>query len=167
LNLNSSFATLGGMGTLYTIGELARVAGVPTSTVRYYERAGLVLPESRSEGNYRLYGDEAVTRLRFIRAAQATGFTLADVTALLDYRDAQPPCCIEVQKLIEQRLADVNKRMDDLRHVQGVLLSTLEKCRRTEPRGHCQVIDRLTAASSGPVKRPRRAHSKKNSGKSS
>jgi MerR family mercuric resistance operon transcriptional regulator len=129
----------------HTIGQLARAVGIPTSTVRYYERVGLLRPDSRSTGNYRLYGDESVERLKFIRAAQATGFTLEDVTVLLDFREDDSGCCQEVQKLIELRLFDVKKRMDDLRHVQSVLKSSLEKCRKTEQQGHCQVIDRLTA----------------------
>jgi MerR family mercuric resistance operon transcriptional regulator len=132
----------------HTIGQLARVVGIPTSTVRYYERVGLLRPDSRSNGNYRLYGDEAVERLKFIRAAQATGFTLEDVTVLLDFREDDSGCCKEVQKLIESRLFDVRKRMDDLRHVQSVLKSSLEKCRKTEQQGHCQVIGRLTATAS-------------------
>jgi MerR family mercuric resistance operon transcriptional regulator len=155
------------MGTMHTIGELARVSGVRTSTVRYYERIGLLNPEGRSEGNYRLYGEEAVRRLRFIRAAQATGFTLEDVTALLSFRDGQTACCKEVQQLIEQRLVDVQQRMEDLRHVQSVLKSSLEKCRRTEEQGHCEVIDRLTAASTTPATSSCRASSGENSRKSS
>jgi MerR family mercuric resistance operon transcriptional regulator len=147
------------MGTLHTIGELARVSGVPTSTVRYYERIGLVHPEGRSEGNYRLYGAEAVERLRFIRAAQATGFTLEDVTALLNFRDGATACCKEVQALIKQRLSDVQQRMEDLRHVQSVLKSSLEKCRRTEQTGHCEVLDRLSAASSAKARPSPHPHS--------
>jgi DNA-binding transcriptional MerR regulator len=58
-----------GMETAYTISQLAHAASVPTSTVRYYERIGLLQPEARSAGNYRLYGPEALARLRFIRAA--------------------------------------------------------------------------------------------------
>jgi DNA-binding transcriptional MerR regulator len=136
------------MDTLHTIGGLARVSGVPTSTVRYYERIGLVHPDGRSDGNYRLFGEEAVERLQFIRAAQATGFTLEDITALLNFRDDAMACCKEVQVLIEQRHSDVKQRMEDLRHVQSVLKSSLEKCRRTEQTGRCEVLDRLNAACS-------------------
>ena len=67
------------MASPYTIGQLARAAGLPTSTLRYYERAGLLEPTGRSEGNYRLYGEEALERLRFIRAAQATGLNRASI----------------------------------------------------------------------------------------
>ena len=105
--------------TEFTIGELASAASVPTSTVRYYERAGLLRPSARSASNYRLYSPEDLERLRFIRAAQATGFTLEHVTQLL-----KPAACGKVQTLIEERLAQVAERMKALRHVQRVLQTT-------------------------------------------
>ena len=81
------------METIYTIGQLARAAGVPTSTVRYYERIGLVRPAGRTAGNYRVYGEEALECLRFIRAAQATGFALEDISALLNCRRDNTAVC--------------------------------------------------------------------------
>lgn len=136
------------METHYTIGQLARAVEVPTSTVRYYERIGLLRPSGRTTGNYRLYGEEALERLRFIRAAQATGFTLEDITALLNLRDGTTAICQAVQTLIEERLSDVEKRMADLRHVQSVLKTSLEMCRRSNQNGQCEVIEQLTAVSS-------------------
>jgi len=70
----------------YTIGALARAAEVPTTTVRYYERTGLLPPEGRSGGNYRSYSVRSLERLRFIRAAQANGFTLDDVKRFYEER---------------------------------------------------------------------------------
>ena len=70
---------MGVMGDSLTIGQIAKAAGVPTSTVRYYERAGLLRPTSRTAANYRVYSAGDLERLRFIRAAQATGFQLEDV----------------------------------------------------------------------------------------
>ena len=130
-----------------TIGQLAKAAGVPTSTVRYYERIGLLEPEDRSMGNYRLYRDESLRRLRFIRAAQSIGFALEDVTVLLGTTDRRSPSCRDVQSLIKQRLADVGKRLRDLRHVQRVLKSALQKCRRTERANCCHVIESLRGRS--------------------
>lgn len=125
---------------MLTIGELAKAAGVPTSTVRYYERAGILRPARRSSSNYRLYARGDVERLRFIRAAQATGFTLQDVTELL-----RPAPCGRVQGIIEHRLGTVAERMRELRHVQRVLRRSLEECRRHERSGRCRVIDDLSA----------------------
>ncbi|MCH8135258.1 MAG: MerR family transcriptional regulator, partial [Proteobacteria bacterium] len=95
------------MSPRLTIGALAKQAGVPTSTVRYYERRGLLRPEGRSEGNYRLYGEEAMDRLQFVRSAQAAGFTLSDISALLRFRDGDAAPCKEVQDLITVRPAQV------------------------------------------------------------
>jgi MerR family mercuric resistance operon transcriptional regulator len=134
------------MRTRYTIGQLANAAGVPTSTVRYYERVGLLQPSGRSEGNYRLYDEEDLDRLRFIRAAQATGFTIENVFEIVNHSHDNSHLCEDVQTLLETRLADVKKRMTDLRHVERVLRSALATCRKTVEPGHCVVIDRLRHA---------------------
>ncbi len=75
------------MGSTYTIGKLAKAAEVPVSTVRYYEKRGLLTPDQRTPSSYRLYGEESLQRLRFIRAAQTSGFTLEDIAMLLDLRE--------------------------------------------------------------------------------
>ena len=113
------------MGNQYTISQLAKAAGVPTTTMRYYERIGLVKPEDRSQGNYRLYGDESLRKVVFIRTAQSIGFTLDDVKALLATPDSTAASCREVQTLIEERPAEVSQRLKDLRQVQRVLKSSL------------------------------------------
>lgn len=131
------------MVTEYTIGQLATAADVPTSTVRYYERVGLVEADGRSESNYRLYGLDAVERVRFIRAAQATGFSLDDVKALLALYDGTAAPCGKVRRLIEERISHVSQRMKDLRHVKQVLTASLELCLTSEEGEACQVIEQL------------------------
>ena len=123
-----------------TIGELATSADVPVSTVRYYERAELLEASGRSASNYRLYSEEDAQRLRFIRAAQATGFSLDDVKQLL-----RPAPCRRVQRLIEHRLEQVGARMRELRHVQRVLKQSLGECLAHERSGRCRVVDDLSA----------------------
>ncbi len=146
----------------YTIGRLAREAGVPASTVRYYERSRILRPDGRTDGNYRIYGPEALERLRFIRAAQAIGLTLDDITTLLDFRDGRTAPCREVQTLIEERLSELKKRLEQLRHVQAVLHTSLQMCRRTERRGRCEIIEKLKVVASVPTARiPRRGSSRK------
>jgi MerR family mercuric resistance operon transcriptional regulator len=113
---------------------------VPVSTVRYYERAGLLRPHRRSSSNYRVYSDEDLHRLRFIRAAQASGFTLDDVRALL-----RPAPCRDVQQRIERRLAEVAARARELRHLKRVLRASLDLCRAHEATGRCEVVRSLSA----------------------
>lgn len=140
----------------HTIGQLARAAGVPISTVRYYERRRLLEPDDRTAGNYRVYGTEALKRLRFIRAAQANGFTLEDVATLLRFRDGQTAPCEEVQALIEERLSHLARQREELRHVEAVLRASLQTCRQAERSGRCKVIDRLDVASSPAAAKGRR-----------
>jgi MerR family mercuric resistance operon transcriptional regulator len=86
-------------------------------------------------------------RLRFIRSAQASGFTLEDITVLFHLGDGTTDVCEDVQALIEDRLSDLEKRMTDLRLGQRELKATLKRCRETEWSGHGYVINRLTAGS--------------------
>lgn len=131
------------MATHYTISQLAKAAGIPTTTIRYYERIGLVKPEDRSHGNYRLYGDESVEKLNFIRAAQAIGFTLDDIKSLLQDDRGRVPTCGSVQTLIEDRLSDIERRLKDLRHVRKVLKGALERCESQNSRERCHVVEGL------------------------
>ena len=130
----------------YTIGQLARAADVPTSTVRYYERRGLLRPDSRSEGNYRIYGTDSLERLRFVRSAQAAGFTLSDITALLEFREGDAAPCKEVQDLIAGRLDLVVEQIKHLRVVDRMLREWMKVCRDAERSGRCGVLEGLQAA---------------------
>jgi len=126
-----------------TIGELARRTGVPDSTIRYYERQHLLRPSGRTSGNYRQYPPEAIDRLRFVRAAQASGFSLTDIGALVDFQDGIAPC-EDVQPIIAARLQDVGRQLQELRHVSEVLEAFSRTCART-PRGKaCPVLIELT-----------------------
>ncbi len=132
------------MAQPYTIGELAKQVGVPTSTVRYYERRGLLMPGDRSASNYRLYSQHALERLQFMRAAQAAGFTLSDISVLLDFREGDAPPFKEVQALICERLEKIVEQLRHLKHAQKVLKSWLVVCHEAERTGRCGVIEGLT-----------------------
>lgn len=135
------------MDAQYTIGGLAKAAGIPTSTVRYYERRGLLRPDARSEGNYRLYDPESLQRLRFVRSAQAAGFTLANIALLLRFQDGDAAPCRQVQDMITARLTRVAEQIDQLRRVEGMLGTWLAVCRRTERSGKCGVLEGFSAGS--------------------
>lgn len=130
------------MSRQLTISQLAKAAGIPTTTIRCNERIGLVEPENRSAGNYRMYSDWSLERLKFIRAAQAIGFTLDDIRALLS-EGGRVPCCGDVQHLIKDRLTEIDQRLKHLRHVQRVLKTALAKCQTSNPRRACHVVESL------------------------
>jgi MerR family mercuric resistance operon transcriptional regulator len=114
--------------TGYSIGQLAQAAGVATSTVRFYERAGLIQPEARTGANYRAYTQRSLERLRFIRAAQGSGFALQDIRELLLQTDSEQPPCREVMDLIANRLAQVREKLAELQRVERALDAAHKNC---------------------------------------
>ncbi len=131
------------MQGMLTIGQLAKEAAVPISTVRYYEGRGLLDAEKRSASRYRLYGPAALHRLRFIRSAQASGFTLEDTSKLLELRDGHGEPCAEVQELVGARLEAIEGELTRLRRVRGVLRETLTWCQKPRAKGCCEAVARL------------------------
>ena len=131
-------------GRSFTIGQLASAAGVPTTTVRYYERAGLLKPEARTGGNYRAYSEVGLNRLRFIRTAQAAGLSLDDIAELIRLTDADKAPCAEVQAILRQRLEDLDRRLEELRSVKSAVEAALHACRCAPRGGLCADIDRLS-----------------------
>lgn len=127
----------------HTIGQLAKLAGVPTSTVRYYERRGLLRATPRRRGDYRRYEQPAVDRLRFIRAAQATGFSLKDVAELLALTTSDELPCDDITTVTKKRLAEVRQRIRELRHVEAVLAKSLKSCCNGEELDLCRELTRL------------------------
>jgi Cu(I)-responsive transcriptional regulator len=108
------------------IGALARRAGVGIDTVRYYERSGLLSPKARLASGYRRYGPGEVSRLRFIRRAQALGFTLKEVRELLALSRRRDVA--RVKRAAQEKLADVERRVADLERMRDGLLSLVAAC---------------------------------------
>jgi len=145
------------MDQAFTIGELAKAAGVPTSTVRYYERRGLLTSETRTRSNYRLYNPASLERLRFVRSAQAAGFTLSDITLLLRFRDGDLSPCREVQGVITKRLTRVIEQIAELQDAETLLRRWLGICRRSERTGKCGVLVGLSGVDGGCCDKPHKS----------
>jgi MerR family mercuric resistance operon transcriptional regulator len=123
-----------------TIGALAKAAGVPTSTVRYYERLGILRPDKRARGDYRQYGAAALERLRFIRAAAATGLSLTDAAELLDVADGSEPPCDPIRKRMVARFKAITRQLHDIRAVQRKLKAALRNCCVGDDQGLCGAV---------------------------
>jgi MerR family mercuric resistance operon transcriptional regulator len=109
-----------------TIGGLAKAAGVGVETVRYYQRRGLLPEPARPPGEVRRYGDEDVKRLRFIRSAQAAGFTLAEIKELLDL-DASDDRA-RARELARSRVAALDERIAELARARDALAALATAC---------------------------------------
>ncbi|MDT8450638.1 MAG: MerR family transcriptional regulator [Wenzhouxiangellaceae bacterium] len=123
-----------------TIGTLARHAGVGVETVRYYQRRGLVREPPRPYGTIRRYDNNDLRRLRFIRATQELGFTLAEIEDLLRLDDGVE--CEQAQRIAGEKRADIHARIERLQTIDRVLGELLEQC-HTASTPRCPMIRAL------------------------
>lgn len=120
-------------GSSVLIGEVATVTGVSTKTLRFYEAVGLLPEPARTPAGYRDYRDDAVARVGFIRQAQASGLTLAHIGEVLAVRDDGRARCHHVAGLVEDRLAEVTARLQELEHTHGELLALRDRLGALDP----------------------------------
>ncbi|MFF8378208.1 heavy metal-responsive transcriptional regulator [Streptomyces sp. NPDC015661] len=136
------------------IGDLATVSGLTTKTIRYYEQAGLMPPPPRTAGGYRDYRPAAATRLAFIRDAQHAGLTLAEIRGILTLRDSGEAPCGHVAGLIDQHLAEIDRRMAELRKTRASLRDLAQRAAETDPvtcaeAGICNIFSASSANGTG------------------
>lgn len=110
------------------IAEAARRAGTSPATLRYYQRIGLIPRVARRQSGYREFVDADVRVLRFIKRAQALGFTLDEVKQLLDLRRVRPARRNAVRAIAVKRLEDVSQRIDDLVRVKKAIEALVSSC---------------------------------------
>jgi len=126
-----------------TIGQLAKSLGVNIQTVRYYERRQLLTPSKRKPSGYRLYGEEAIRRLRFIKNAQALGFTLREIAELLNLRVTSTARCGHVQRKAQAKLGQVEAKVLDLHALINALKALIRACRTGKPTSRCPILRSL------------------------
>jgi MerR family transcriptional regulator, mercuric resistance operon regulatory protein len=125
----------------YTIAALARAAGVHVETVRYYQRRGLIDEPTRPLGGFRRYCEVDAERLRFIKRAQAMGFTLAEIANLLRLRAHRS--CKATRELAATKLQLVDVRIQEMRQLRKELKGLIAQCDANPDETACPVIDRL------------------------
>lgn len=126
------------------IGEVAERSGVNATTIRYYEEIGLLLEPERTPSGYRDYPEVTVSRLSFIRAAQAIGLSLGEVQEVLALRERGDTPCAHVIAVIEQHASELAERMAALKQMRRELVALAEQARRRTPRGDsefCHIIE--------------------------
>lgn len=123
------------------IREAAESVGLSADTLRYYEKIDLVPRPARGVGGQRTYGEKDLARLRFVRRAQALGFTLEEIRQLLRFREHPARCSRSVRKLAQHKCAALaaQRHTLELMHRELTLLLTL--C--TGASDHCPILDRL------------------------
>lgn len=131
-----------------TIGKLARHGGVNIMTIRYYERRGLLPAPARSASGYRLYADDAVRRLQFIRQAQLLGFSLTEIQDLLSLRMQPGTTCADIRMRAKEKISAVEKKIEDLERIKSALARLASACRGKGPTAECPILEALETGSS-------------------
>ncbi len=121
-----------------TIGGLAKAAGVGVETVRYYQRRGLLAEPARPHGEVRRYSQDDVNRLKFIRSAQAAGFTLSEIGELIALDRTNDRA--RVRELAGERVAALDEKMAELRQAREALARLASAC-ASKRSGPCPILD--------------------------
>lgn len=129
--------------TKLTIGRIARLAAVGVDTIRFYERRGLLPKPLRTPAGYRLYTTETVDRLNFIRKAKSLGFSLEEISTLLDLQDNGGPKA-EVKAITQRKLDGINNKIDDLQKIRDVLNKLSSQCSGEGDICGCPIIEVLS-----------------------
>ena len=129
------------MPAQYTIGTLAKVAGVSVETIRYYQGRSLVEEPARPLGGTRRYTEAHARRLRFIKEAQKMGFTLDEVAELLTLEDGQH--CRAAERIGLRKLTMVRERIAQLSRIEHALAKLVEECHCNTGRVRCPLITSL------------------------
>jgi MerR family mercuric resistance operon transcriptional regulator len=124
------------------IGELAKESGVKTETIRYYERIGVMPKPRRSASGYRIYGPDHLKRLTFVRRGRELGFGLDELRELLRLVDGHAYTCAQVRDLALEHLAEIRRKIADLRRLQNVMNDMAAAC-SGDRSPECPIIDAL------------------------
>ncbi|MDX2288002.1 MAG: helix-turn-helix domain-containing protein [Hyphomicrobiaceae bacterium] len=145
--------------SMITIGVLSAQTGVNIETIRYYEREGLLPSPARSTGGRRVYAEDDVKRLRFLRRCRELGFSLSDARSLLSLAERDAATCAEVKTVVSKHLRDVRSKLAELRGLETALAAMETACPGSDSTD-CPILDALNLATSaeydaaGPRSRP-------------
>ncbi len=134
-------------GTWLTIGKLAKLAEVSTDTLRFYEDENLLRPARKTEAGYRLYGQDAVRRLDFIKHAQHCGMTLSEIRQLLELRADDSSCCNDVRSLAIRKKLQLEHKIKTMQAMSQALSELIEICTaEDQPLDDCPILAALESS---------------------
>lgn len=124
------------------IGIVAKKIGLSVDAIRFYERSGLMPRPPRTEGGFRRYGDGDVETLAFVRRVQGLGFKLSEIRGLLRLRADRLQPCAPVQRRLQEKLADVRRKLSNLRKLERELRLALHSCDKELHKrdAHCPIL---------------------------
>jgi len=129
-----------------TIGDVAKEAKVNIETLRYYERRGLLARPARSTSNYRLYAEDTVRRVRFIKGAQELGFSLKEILELLSFRAEPQSSCGDIRERAAAKITDIEAKIASLQAMKRALSKLVAECSGSGPITECPILESFDAS---------------------
>ena len=128
----------------YTRGQLANATGVKGETIRYYENCGLLEAPARSAGGHRIYTEDHVGQLKFIRRCRELGFPISGIGGLLGLGNSCEETCEQVRQATAEHLSDVQGKIRDLRKMERTLKELIGRC-DVSSSSDCPIIEALSS----------------------
>ena len=125
------------------IGKVAKQVGITVEAIRFYEKKGLIKPPRRNESGYRDYSGDAVQLVSFIKRAKELGFSLKEIKELMSLRYTPGTTCSEVKKQTEEKIADIDRKVEDLLRIKRALTELVSVCPGQGPLDHCTIMEAL------------------------
>jgi len=125
------------------IGALAKQANVNIQTVRYYERIGILKATTRRDSGYRVYDQDSLKRLLFIKRAQELGFALDDIRELLNLRASTPAARERVRKKAREKISEIRAKIADLKKLESNLKTLVHDCEHGPLSSPCPILERM------------------------
>ena len=135
-----------GKQKLLQIGTVAKEANVNIQTIRYYERRNILKPAQIKDSGYRLYTEDAIKTVSFIKHAQELGFKLDVIKQLLNLRTPSVNRCESVIKKSKTQLADVQGKIKMLKQIEKTLKKLIRDCENNKTSSECMIIRSLEVA---------------------
>lgn len=125
------------------IGKVAKQVGITVEAIRFYEKKGLIEPPERNESGYREYPEDAVHLVSFIKKAKELGFSLKEIKELMSLRYKPGTTCGEVKEQTEQKIVDIDRKVEDLLRIKSALTELVSICPGQGPLKHCTIMEAL------------------------
>lgn len=126
------------------IGEAAKASGVTAKMIRHYESIGLIKPGKRTDAGYRIYGENDLHTLRFIKRARTLGFSLEQIRELLSLWQDANRASADVKAIAQQHVSELDKRIEELREMRNALVHLSHAC-AGDQRPECPILSGLAS----------------------
>ena len=127
----------------YQAGEFSKLAGINSETLRYYEKSDLLVPVGKTDAGYRLYSDDSLKQINFIKQAKAFGFSLKEIKELLNLRINNSKNRKQAREKAQEKLIEVRAKIKNLKLLEGTLKNLIDDCKNNKSSKCCPIIEKM------------------------